>query len=1004
MDNEQLPSSIEEVEALIKQLYGTGNTANVSITQEILHKLQISPQGWQLANALLSRKDEQVRFFAALTFIVKLNTDAKSLSKTDAHLLLLTLIDSIVQWLEDGEGPLVGRKLCSALVAYFLKFSSSWSRCVKHLLYCLCLDKALPYSSVDGSSDTNLLVQNISDRKSQVIFWFSSTLVEDVSKMDSNSMKAHNFHRYVKPNADDIVPLIGKFIFNGPNQALIHIQKEALTCFQSWVSYSHRSFIDKETDLEALYHLTQPALLCIIHDELYETVVELFTDVLSSYSKFLRPQDFESLHKLFDTPWAQEKYKALIQGDYDWNSLQFGYLLLAFGDATVNELTQNIHDPLCARYLVLLSGLLNAQGYAVAEDKIYVPALEFWSTFVESMVDESFGQKPGSSPSWFPTAQRYVMQVVELCWRKSQFPNAQEFNAWDSVDRVSFKDARRDFSDLIQQFYLVAGRSLSQIWIEKILRSTAEKNWLELEASLYCLAQLNDSIADVHERDEMLDQVFTKILIGLFSDPQLEIFTKTRRAYLNLIIGYAKYFEKRPSILPDVLNFSFAALKYTSLASQASRSILKLCSDCRNNLLPDLPGFLRHYNSIASDYTLDCDVKESVIEGIACIIQVLPNEASKIGPLNELLTYVEADASCCLSFISSQPATPDVSVSPSTVIENETKSIESGVLALKCLLGIARGIQASDDQPIDLETEKDGTNSIWVEGEGFRIQQRVYNIISLIFDVLGHRGEVIEECCLVWRHGLRESEPGPFVLPAHLIAQLITKTTLRTPRLGLVIKTAASLVTSKLVQGHHDILGPMLAWISHLLYNLGNPAEDSEISHAAIIFIHRLVVSHTSIFLSYQPPASLEFLFMFALEAIKGSEPLPKGSAAEFWSAFLSLNSLPDNIQKSYNSALQVLGPLIAQALIFNVGGSAARSELEKLSDPIKKLTTSQLYAKRWIEAALFDPNFPSDKVNNNDKTIFLQKITNLRGAKATTQVVKDFWLACRGSNFAYAS
>lgn len=52
------------------------STQNIKYVQEILHKLQLSPQGWQLANALLIRRDSQVRFFAALTFIIKLNTDA----------------------------------------------------------------------------------------------------------------------------------------------------------------------------------------------------------------------------------------------------------------------------------------------------------------------------------------------------------------------------------------------------------------------------------------------------------------------------------------------------------------------------------------------------------------------------------------------------------------------------------------------------------------------------------------------------------------------------------------------------------------------------------------------------------------------------------------------------------------------------------------------------------------------------------------------------------------
>jgi hypothetical protein len=57
-------------------MYQPGASGRVAKTQETLQKLQRSPDGWQLANSLATHENEQVRFFAALTFIVKLNTDS----------------------------------------------------------------------------------------------------------------------------------------------------------------------------------------------------------------------------------------------------------------------------------------------------------------------------------------------------------------------------------------------------------------------------------------------------------------------------------------------------------------------------------------------------------------------------------------------------------------------------------------------------------------------------------------------------------------------------------------------------------------------------------------------------------------------------------------------------------------------------------------------------------------------------------------------------------------
>ncbi len=69
------------------------------------------------------------------------------------------------------------------------------------------------------------------------------------------------------------------------------------------------------------------------------------------------------------------------------------------------------------------------------------------------------------------------------------------------------------------------------------------------------------------------------------------------------------------------------------------------------------------------------------------------------------------------------------------------------------------------------------------------------------------------------------------------------------------------------------------------------------------------------------------------------------------------------------------LGPLISRSLIQNVGGNASRSELDKLSDPLKKLVAQHVRARVWLEQALADPSFPSSRVTAQEKAIFLKKI-----------------------------
>jgi hypothetical protein len=807
--------------------------------------------------------------------------------------------------MEISEGALVVRKLCSTLVAYFMKFSASWERCVKHLMYCLCTNEARPYSSLAEAPETAVLVQNLTDAKAVAVFWVAATLVEEVGKTDSNSMKQHKFHRQVVPNVDDIVPLIRKYIDNNPTESAYgKVKEEAMKCFQAWVSYSHRAFIDDEIVLEPLRNLIEPALVCLLDDDLYETTVELFSDVLANYSKFLHKEDFRFLQSLFNSRWAQERYERLIKGDFEFDSLQFGMFMIAFGDAMVTDLTQNLEtDAQSQQYLSALCGLLGAEGHAIHEDKIYVPALEFWNTLVETMVDDIYSVG-GEHPSWFPAAQALVMQAVERCWRKSQFPSAEEFNSWDSVDRTAFKDARRDFSDLLQQFFLTIGMPLFQVFIDLIQKSATSKNWAELETSIYCLGGFSDTVSEDPLRDEYLDKVFTPSLLDLFTEPQTEVPRLTMQSFLDLIIGYSEYFKNRTQALPKVLTFVFQATSSPSLAKKASKAITRLCSDCRKVLLPELGAFLQQYSSIASNYSLDGFVKEAVMEGIASIIQALEDEEQRVAPLEQLLNFVEADVEQCLLLLSSIVPPQEgeqYSSDPSQIDEGRgAMALELGVTAFKCLTGIAKGIQVPDDGPVDLEKRESRPSTFWTAGEGSRIQQRIYSMMCRVFDALGTRGEIVEEVCDIWRQGFREMEPGPFVMPPNIAAQFLMKATFQTPRLGRIITTACTLISSnKWGTGLIDVLAALLTWVASLLHTLGGkfsdssqasftdwsaePGNDPELTQTGIEFLIRLLPKYSHVLLNHQPSSSLEFIFMFTLKALAGSDPLPKQSAAEFW-------------------------------------------------------------------------------------------------------------------------
>lgn len=136
---------------------------------------------------MLERDNNQVKFFGALTIIVKLNTESSTLAEDNAKQLLQSLIDWFLRSSTDGSMALVIRKLASAMVTFFIQFSHLWPDCVHHLLYCLDIGHAATREESRNAPDD--LLSRLSESRFLAALWFVTALVEDVSRLDMKSAK-----------------------------------------------------------------------------------------------------------------------------------------------------------------------------------------------------------------------------------------------------------------------------------------------------------------------------------------------------------------------------------------------------------------------------------------------------------------------------------------------------------------------------------------------------------------------------------------------------------------------------------------------------------------------------------------------------------------------------------------------------------------------------------------------------------------------------------------------
>jgi hypothetical protein len=741
--------------------------------------------------------------------------------------------------------------------------------------------------------------------------------------------------------------------------------------------------VDANVVLAPLKTLTKPAIACLVDEVMFESTAELFIDVLGNYSKFLTDADYNLLFELFNSEWSNGLYQRLIGGDNDFEVVQYGQLMLAFGDAKAEDLAKNLDAPY-QNYVNALLGLLAVNGYVTQEDQIFQSAVEFWATFVEILIDSLYSDEDfeGASPPstdaqasgpaapqskdvakpqdkpWFQAAKAHVLKAIELCWRKIQYPPPEVLETFDSDDRASFNDQRLEVLDLVQAAYTFTGNHLLTMFANLALQSLQQQAWFELEASLTCLGGLADCVAEDETTTAILSNLFDSVLFTTLADPASQAPDRTKQSALALIGQYDEFFKSNVQYLPDALRFLFSSLGNNLLATIASKSVLSLCASCRQTLVAEVEAFLQQFEQMLQSGTTDGIVKERVSEAIGSVIQALPDDNWKTLPLMRLLQAIEGDYQRGLA----------------TGAELET----SGVDMLRCIASIARGLQAPNDAPVDLDAPNDAVSgAFWTNGPGVEVQHRVQSIIGVLTRQCPTSGEMIDAACKIFRAGFAERTAGPFVFSPSLTKEFLSAYGPSTPRLDVLISTASSFVSGN--SGNksdefRDALSNLTSWILQILQAIGEPANDPEIAQAGLDFLSRLLPQHCE-HVFQRDATFLEFTIMFSIKSLRGRDPLPKFAAIDFWNALIPMATTTGPMQADMQALLSQVGTLLARALIYNISGLAARSELDKLCEPMRKLVVADKAAKTWFETALFSEDFTSERIGDVEKRAFLSKI-----------------------------
>ncbi|KAL9128116.1 MAG: hypothetical protein Q9217_003137 [Psora testacea] len=942
-DTPVLPLS--EAENAVVQLYQPGvSTRDISRTQDSLHRLQRSQYGWAYANAFLQSSNEVVRFFGALTFTIKFNQDWDTLHEENASETYERVVYWFVRCIEGKDSAVVIRKLCSALVAYYLRPSVRWDRIVMRITERLA--KASTDSGNEPAAEIGPILCGLNDAQLRSMLWFVETLVHELAQVDTSSLQGYRYRQELSAELDDIITLLQCAIrlplAHGPLRV-----KEGLGCFQTIAVHASVIWSARCMEVDRLRAIVPAAINCLFLLETTVQATETFTEILQRFSSFLDSHHMRLLSEQLTSQDAQAMMKELKRGEYDERTMSFARLLVAFGDVAVQDIAQAPGDSAMSQMAQQLSELMLCVGCAGIEE-VSGLALPFWVQYVEFLSDTECSYADEAEPDWLPFARTRVWDIVEACFHKTCWPPEAEEAVWEPGELHSFKSFRSNAQEFFQTAYVYLGVDLFVKFADIALQSQEPYMRNRLEASIFALNGLSESFAAKELNvDGALSRLFTSgIIFGYANNAQGSLSIKLKRTTVTMITNYTSFFENHPRFLAPMLNFLFDALQNPKLVNVASIAIKSVCSSCRTHLVPELGAFLEQYTMLLAWDSVDADIRERVIGGVASIIQALPSDEAKYYPLATLIQLTQDEFAMALHYLEA----------------NEVAASRlSAVRALRLLVSIGKALRV----PENVANPTNGS-TYWSHGDGATLQTIIYQMVTQAANLMRSSSEVMEAICQILRAGYNEIVPGPFTFPLNVTVEVVLGSTLETARLEYVFETAGAMLAKKSDASQNDLQNAAFSILSHakdLLCLVDDIRSQDPDLIASIIELMEKMIPHYMLSIMMLGP-QINSLFAISLAALAGEE-----------ASFVQRHEYEGQVAAGVAMALNVYGPQLCHVLAFQIGGDCARSQLDTVAEPLRKLIPAQPQARRWLTQALGHPDFPSSRIGVDQKRIWMQKI-----------------------------
>ncbi|RMZ83763.1 hypothetical protein DV738_g1040, partial [Chaetothyriales sp. CBS 135597] len=1006
------------MEQLIQDLYSPANQGSKGRVQDIqrqIQQLQRQPSAWQQALDLLQNGDANVRFYGALTLIVKINADWDSdgVATNDAMKASLhqALISAYVRLAVSGDASFVIQKLCSAIAMLYQRLAPTWQSPVLQVIVSLLEEKYIEPAQLPTLIEALDSARSISLRHLSAAVRFASTLAEDL--IDRSTVTKKETLGFLSRSCEDAFRLFDlalesthtKLSASDADRQHVDMAQMAIQGILSWQmllnTFTSRS---SSQETQAILDVVATALRKVF--QLYQTealrsyVLQAMILVQQSTPRFMTTVDPNFPQSFIRSSAAQQTVQKLLEGSFDHEETLFVDLLDTIMSQVNYTSPAYLQDPALTDVLQVLQTLLRCPGVAAIEDTVCQVILEIVNQLVSGRAE--WDADTDDTNSQFLVA--FTREACEGCFAKALLP-VEEMSSttqtWDADDRTRFSSFRFDVQDFLLAAFPVLGPALPEAITSNLQNPQNQPNWPVYEASVFCLRAFADAMSEdlaafAPYIEAVLSSQYFHVILTSHDVPD-----QARKTSIAFLSDITAYIEQHPKLM-QILEFLFASLHMPAAATSASQAIYALCYDQRASLTSALSGFMASLSTVSD---IDATDRQRIFEAVSAIIQALQREEDKVEPLLQITQML---------------------TSVFNAINNTDMNVEDLKLQLadilRSLAAVGRGLRIPNDVPLELDSEGHPDTAFWTTGPGLVVQQQVLALYEKVMSRAARIQDpgITEAASDFIRSGLTEDHPSPFKFPVAVSTALVTALIAAdSANIDAALSCASCLLLSvqraEMIAHLPGLLAPIIDVLIQLVAQHGRTGEvvDSSFAAASLDFFSRLLPKWVDSLLSLNDGSSaLAVVINMALIVMAEPDTLPRRSAASFFSALIESGKPQKNLSPGararMDAILQEQSPRLLGLVLRLVAGGCARSELEALSDIIMKLVQYQpMLFKTICKEAMQDqskvlPEQALKATTLEQRNRFVAQVELLRGQRKTLEKVKEFWISCRGAAFGY--